>query len=202
MYVVCTIYNLETGFGKLLYFSLSQRLEHLLRIPRLISIDQQKITYKMICSFHSSAVSSPKSHWFIFLTGDCFSKQWFIFIKAPRRLKSLVFWLFFSHGRPLELIAIVFGSLAKFLLLVFIMLQWNGTLYITLIVQMLTSAGFDYGFASENGANLGAMGIAYSSVSTSLIMFLVSLIIVWFKLKFNFKEVGYLMAFFTELASF
>ena len=100
------------------------------------------------------------------------------------------------------MIGIVFGSLAKFLLLVFIMLQWNGTLYITLIVQMLTSAGFDYGFASENGANLGAMGIAYSSVTSSLIMFLVSLIIVWFKLKFNFNEVCYLMAFFSELTSF
>ena len=48
----------------------------------------------------------------------------------------------------IELFAIVFGSLTKFLSLIFIMLQWNGSLYITLIVQMLTSAGFDYGLGT------------------------------------------------------
>ena len=50
----------------------------------------------------------------------------------------------------IELFAIVFGSLAKFLSLVFIMLQWNGSLYITLFVQMLTSSGFDYGLARDH----------------------------------------------------
>ena len=48
----------------------------------------------------------------------------------------------------IELFAIVFGSLTKFLSLIFIMLQWNGSLYITLIVQMLTSSGFDYGLGT------------------------------------------------------
>ena len=94
----------------------------------------------------------------------------------------------------IELIAIVFGSLAKFLFLVFIMLQWNCILYSTLIVQMVTSAGFDYGFASENGANLGAMGIAYSSVSSSFIVFIISICFVWFKLDFNFSKVHLFLA--------
>ena len=91
-----------------------------------------------------------------------------------------------------ELIAIVFGSLAKFLILIFVMHQWNSILYLTLIVQMVTSAGFDYGLASENGANLGAMGIAYSSVSSSLVLFLISICFVWFKLHFNFSQVCFL----------
>ena len=89
----------------------------------------------------------------------------------------------------IELIAIVFGSFAKFFLLVFVMLQLNGILYVTLIVQMVTSAGFDYGLASENGANLGAMGIAYSSVSSCFIVFLISFPFVWFKLDFDFSKV-------------
>ena len=91
----------------------------------------------------------------------------------------------------IELIAIVFGSLAKFLFLIFVMLQWNCILYLTLIVQMVTSAGFDYRFASENGANLGVMGIAYSSVSSSIIAFIISICLVWFKLDFNFSKVHF-----------
>ena len=89
----------------------------------------------------------------------------------------------------IELIGIVFGSLAKFLLLVIIMHQWNKIIYIILVVQMLTSSGLDYGFTSETGANFGAMGIAYSSLISSLIVFIVSFFAVWVKLKFTVQQV-------------
>ena len=49
----------------------------------------------------------------------------------------------------LELAGIVFGSLSKFLLLVFVMHRWNGSLYLSLAVQMVASSGFDYGMASQ-----------------------------------------------------
>jgi hypothetical protein len=84
-----------------------------------------------------------------------------------------------------ELVSIIAGSLAKFLMLVFIMLEWNRMLYLTLTVQMVSSAGLDYGLASGHGANLGAMGIAYSSLGSSLIVLLISLIITWIKLDFK-----------------
>ena len=65
-------------------------------------------------------------------------------------LKKLPWFLFEETVNyiRIELFAIVFGSLTKFLSLIFIMLQWNGSLYITLIVQMLTSSGFDYGLGT------------------------------------------------------
>ena len=85
----------------------------------------------------------------------------------------------------IELIGIIFASLGKFLMLVIIMHQWNGMIYMILLVRMVASSGFDYGLASKNGADLGAMGIAYSSVSSNVITFLFSFVIVWMKLKFT-----------------
>ena len=84
-----------------------------------------------------------------------------------------------------ELISIVFGSLSKLLMVVFVMLQWNSMLYLTLIIQMIASSGFDYGLAI--GADLEVMGIAYSSVCSSFIIFVVSFIITWKRLKFSFQ---------------
>ena len=49
----------------------------------------------------------------------------------------------------LELAGVVFGSLSKLLLLVFVMHQWSGALYLSLAVQMVASSGFDYGMASQ-----------------------------------------------------
>lgn len=84
-----------------------------------------------------------------------------------------------------ELVGIVFGNLAKFLMVVFVMLQWNLALYLTLMIQMISSAGFDYGLAL--GADLEVMGIAYSSVCSSFIVFLVSLVITWRKLDYKIQ---------------
>ena len=86
----------------------------------------------------------------------------------------------------IELISIVFGSLSKILMVVFVMLEWNGMLYLILIIQMVTSSGFDYALAI--GADLEVMGIAYSSVCSSLIVFVFCFAITWSKLKFNFKN--------------
>ena len=90
-----------------------------------------------------------------------------------------------------ELFGIIFGSLSKFLLLVFVMHQWNGMLYLILIVQMVASSGFDYGLASKNGADLGAMGIAYSSVLSNVIIFFASFFVVWIKLRFTYAGTKY-----------
>ena len=86
-----------------------------------------------------------------------------------------------------ELIGVVFGSLSKFLLLVIVMHKWNAMLYLSLFAQMLSSAGFDYGLASGRGMNLGAHGIAYSSVTSKTAVFLLNFIVVWFKLDFSFQ---------------
>ena len=86
-----------------------------------------------------------------------------------------------------ELIGVVFGSLSKFLLLVIVMHKWNAMLYLSLFAQMLSSAGFDYGLASGRGMNLGAHGIAYSSVISKTAVFLLNFIVVWFKLDFSFQ---------------
>ena len=67
------------------------------------------------------------------------------------------------------------------------MLQWNGMLYLALFVQMVASISFDYGLASQNGANLGAMGIAFSSLSTNLILFIMTFLITVIKLQFTWK---------------
>ena len=85
----------------------------------------------------------------------------------------------------IELISIVFGSLTKILMVVFVMLEWNAMLYLTLVFQMVTSSGFDYGLAI--GADLEVMGIAYSSVCSSVIVFVVCFVITWTKLNFNVK---------------
>ena len=83
----------------------------------------------------------------------------------------------------LEVAGIVFGSLAKFLLLVMVMLELNAMIYMVLAVQMISSIGFDFGFASKLGLNLGALGIAYSSLVTNLILLVVSIVIVVKKLN-------------------
>ncbi len=83
----------------------------------------------------------------------------------------------------IELAGIVLGSLAKFLMLVMVMLEWNTMIYTTLVIQMVASVSFDYGFASQSGLDLGAFGIAYSSLATNSILFIVSMIIVTKKLN-------------------
>ena len=85
----------------------------------------------------------------------------------------------------IELIGVVFNSLSKILMVVFVMLQWNSMLYLTLFIQMITTSGFDYGLAI--GAKLEVMGIAYSSVCSSLILFLSCLCITLRKLSFTMK---------------
>ena len=47
-----------------------------------------------------------------------------------------------------ELISIFASNLTKFLMIVFVMLQWNSALYLILFLQMVSSASLDYGFAS------------------------------------------------------
>ena len=49
-----------------------------------------------------------------------------------------------------ELISIFASNLTKFLMIVFVMLQWNSALYFILFLQMVSSASLDYGFASGN----------------------------------------------------
>ena len=73
-------------------------------------------------------------------------------------------------------------------MLVFIMRQWNCMLYLTLFVQMLFSAMLDYGFASASGLNLGANGIAYSTICTNFILLLICLLITWIKLDFHLMD--------------
>ena len=51
---------------------------------------------------------------------------------------------------------------------------------------MISSAGMDYGFAS--GLDFGAMGIAYSSVCTNVLLLITNLLICWFKLNFEFAD--------------
>ena len=88
----------------------------------------------------------------------------------------------------LEVFGIVTGSLAKFLMVIFVMRQWNNMLYATLFVQMIFSAVFDYGFASSFGLNLGAIGVAYSSIFTNVILLIVCFLITWIKLKFTLLD--------------
>ena len=83
----------------------------------------------------------------------------------------------------IELVSIIFGSLLKILMVVFVMLEWKSMLYLILVIQMATSSGFDYGFAIW--ADLKVLGIAYSSICSSSITFLISLIITWKKLSFS-----------------
>ena len=45
----------------------------------------------------------------------------------------------------IELVSIIFGSLLMILMVVFVMLEWKSMLF--LVIQMVTSSGFDYGFA-------------------------------------------------------
>ena len=94
----------------------------------------------------------------------------------------------------IELLGIVFLSLAKILMVVFVMLQWNSMLYLTLIIQMILSSGFDYGLAI--GANLGVMGIAYSSVCSSFLTFMTCFIITWNKLSFTIQGMHGLICIF------
>ena len=49
-----------------------------------------------------------------------------------------------------ELISIFASNLTKFLMIVFVMLQWNSALYFILFLQMVSSASLDYGFALGN----------------------------------------------------
>ena len=65
----------------------------------------------------------------------------------------------------LELAGVVFGSLSKFLLLVFVMHRWNAYLYLSLAAQMVASSGFDYAMASQ-GASLMSMNNEHISQST------------------------------------
>ena len=85
----------------------------------------------------------------------------------------------------IELVSLNFGSLSKILMVVFVMLEWKSMLYLILAIQMVTSSGFDYGFAIW--ADLKVLGIAYSSICSSFITFLISLIITWKKLGFSFQ---------------
>ena len=87
-----------------------------------------------------------------------------------------------------EVFGIVAESLVKFLMLVFIMRQWNNMLYVTLFVKMLFSAILDYGFASTSGLNLGANGIAYSTICTNIILLILCLSITWIKLDFQVMD--------------
>ena len=87
----------------------------------------------------------------------------------------------------IELVGVVFGSLSKFLLLVIVMHRWNAALYLSLVAHTLTSAGFDYGLASQRGLHWGALGIAYSSLASQTIVFLFNFAVVWFKLGFSFR---------------
>ncbi len=78
----------------------------------------------------------------------------------------------------IELAGIVFGSLAKFLMLVIVMLEWNSRIYIVLTSQMISMVVFDASLASSFGLDLGALGIAISTLSANLVVFIVSLILV------------------------
>ena len=65
--------------------------------------------------------------------------------------------------------------------------KWNGMLYASLLVQMVSSSGFDYGLASTSGLDLGATGIAYSSIASSIIVFAINLFVIWYKLGFSIE---------------
>ena len=65
--------------------------------------------------------------------------------------------------------------------------KWNGMLYASLLVQMVSSSGFDYGLASTSGLDLGATGIAYSSIASSIVVFAINLFVIWYKLGFSIE---------------
>ena len=87
----------------------------------------------------------------------------------------------------IELLSVTLGGLTKILMVVFVMLEWKSMLYFILVIQMVTSSGFDYGLAVV--ADMKVMGIAYSSVCSSFITFSFSLGIVWKKLDFSLSDV-------------
>ncbi len=89
----------------------------------------------------------------------------------------------------LELVAIVASSLARMLMLVMILYQWNAMLYAALFVQMASSITLDYLLASEKVADLGVNGVAYSSIGTSCLVLLASVVIVWIKLNFTRSDI-------------
>ena len=71
--------------------------------------------------------------------------------------------------------------------MVLVMHKWNGMLYASLLVQMVSSSGFDYGLASTSGLDLGATGIAYSSIASSIVVFAINLFVIWYKLGFSIE---------------
>ena len=84
----------------------------------------------------------------------------------------------------IELVGVVFSSSSKFLLLVIVMHKWNAVLYLSLFIQMVSSSALDYGLASASGMNLGARGIAVSSVASNVLVFVFNFALVWRKLEF------------------
>ena len=88
----------------------------------------------------------------------------------------------------LELVAIIGNGLGRFLMVLMVMRNWNLPIYISLTAQMATSMTLDYLLASEKVANLGATGVALSSIGTSVVVLAVNSIICSMKLKFVWAD--------------
>ncbi len=93
------------------------------------------------------------------------------------------------HYIRLELIGIVMSSLGNFLNVVMVMEHWNWMIYVTLLLQMISSILFDLLLVSAWGLELGTDGVAYSSIITSALVLLVSIVICWKKLKMDYDNV-------------
>jgi Na+-driven multidrug efflux pump len=87
-----------------------------------------------------------------------------------------------------ELGSVTLNGMTKFLSVVFVMQEWNLVIYALLTVQMVVSIFCDYTFASQSWANLGAMGIAYSSLCSSSIVLVLTCAMTCKKLEFDFTE--------------
>ena len=83
----------------------------------------------------------------------------------------------------LEMAAIFFSSLANFLLIVMVMHDWNGAIYASLGVQMVSSITLDVLLVSQKVANLGAIGVALSSIGTAIFVLTINFAICWKKLN-------------------
>lgn len=88
----------------------------------------------------------------------------------------------------LELLGIVASSLGKFLMLVMIMYEMNIMIFLTLVIQMVSSISLDYTLASEKLANLGITGVALSSIGTSILVLMANFIICWKGLRFDITD--------------
>ncbi len=89
----------------------------------------------------------------------------------------------------LELLAVVPNGLSNLFRLVMVMHGWDSMLYLVLATQVMSSITLDFALVSDKVLDLGVMGVAYSNIGTSIMIFLVSFSIVWKKLSFTWLNV-------------